>query len=260
MFEGGAEGSFMDKGDATKYVICISSQVGCPMRCTFCHLTNKGMYKNVRNLTGHEIAGQVTSTLAYKRGRGELPNNKECLVSFMAMGEPLLNLNNVLLSIDLLNRFRSPTFKFDISTTFPKGKTLENIPPNLGIRIFYSLHSPFDRIRKKLMPNTESIQYAFNQLDKYYKRTGIRPIIHYTFIDGVNDSPAEVQALISLIGSYKDFHLRVLRYNPYDRDTQQESRRLLEIIEELENHMYVKLHKSPGYDIAAACGQFICEV
>lgn len=256
LFENGAEGSFMDKGDATKYVICVSCQVGCPMRCTFCHLTDKGMYNNVKNLSGFDIASQVMDVLVHKIKQGKLPKNKECLVSFMAMGEPLLNLHNVLLAIDLLNRY-AIKFKFDISTTFPKGKTLESIPPNLGIRIFYSLHSPFDTVRRKLMPHTESVHYAFDQLETYYLRTGIKPIIHYAFIDGVNDSDREVKALIELIPDY--FQLRILRYNPYNKDTQRESRKLLEIIEELENHMYVKLHRSPGYDISAACGQFICE-
>jgi len=260
LFDNGAEGSFMDKGDTTKYVICVSCQVGCPMKCTFCHLTDKGMYKNVRNLTVEEVYNQVIGTQVYKRKEGLLPVDKTCLVSFMAMGEPLLNLNNILSAIHFL-RSRSSAFSFDISTTFPKGKTLDKIPTEYGVRMFYSLHSPYDRIRAKLMPNTESVAYAFNQLITYYKRTGIKPVIHYTFIDGVNDSEEEVEELRKWMTrpAHRDFQLRVLRYNPYDKDTQKESRKLLDIIEYLEQYMYVKLHRSPGYDIQAACGQFICD-
>ena len=237
------------------------------MRCNFCHLTKKGMYKGSRNLKVEEILSQISETIAYK----QMPlGDKMYLISFMSMGEPLLNIGNVIEACYILKHTDLAThhgfspetkFKFDISTVFPRNRSLDVIPTDLGIRVFYSLHSMVESTRKELMPLAEPVSYAFNELVKYHKRTGIKPVIHYTFIDGVNDSDEEVDSILELMTrpEHKDFSFRVLRYNPSDDDTNIESRRLLEVVGRLEDHFYVKMHRSPGYDIKAACGQFICD-
>lgn len=261
-FVGGHEASFMEKNDATKFVICVSSQLGCPVRCSFCHLTELGMYKGVRNLPADEIAAQVHETIIHKHSMGKLPVDKDCIVSFMAMGEPMLNIKEILKSLSLIEGGRPPVFdgrfRYDISTVLPKSASLSVIPADAQIRVFYSLHSPLPQVRNKLIPLSKSIDEAFSELVSYYRRTRIKPIVHHTFIDGQNDTDAEVDAIVELMSKpeHIDFQLRILRYNPYS-STQRESRKLLDIVEKLERHIYVKLHRSPGFEISAACGQFI---
>ena len=164
-------------------------------------------------------------------------------------------------------------FRYDLATVLPKNVSLSSIPSSVRMRIFYSLHTSNESLRKKLVPNSKTIQDAFSELEGYYQRTGIRPIINYTFIDGVNDSYEETDGLIHLFTHPRnlDFQFRILRYNPYDEGAkfvvsddlvgkQQESRRLLEIIERLEKHINVKIHRSFGYDVKGACGQFAGDI
>ena len=101
IFKGGWEGTYLDTGDSSKFIICVSSMYGCPVSCKFCHLTELGLYKNWRKLTAEEISLQVITTLKYKKEKGLIPVRKDCVVSFMGMGEPLLNVENVLASVEL---------------------------------------------------------------------------------------------------------------------------------------------------------------
>jgi 23S rRNA (adenine2503-C2)-methyltransferase len=138
-----------------KHIICFSSQVGCPIGCRIC---NNGINADyVRNLTTEEIINQCE--LVLKDNIFNFNDNKPLLFSCMGIGEPLLNINNLINSILELNN-KYPTAKFALATTavIPEKilELTEKIKP-IDIKITISLHAPTDKIREEIIPNINNI-------------------------------------------------------------------------------------------------------
>jgi len=230
---------------------CISSQVGCPMACSFC-ATGLGGFD--RNLTATEIVGQY---LVLQR----LSERRISHVVFMGMGEPLLNYDNVLKSLRVLHDEVGLSYRhLTVSTVgiVPQIRALakEKLPIHLAL----SLHSPFDKIREQLMPVNKkwSVKETVEAMRYYQRMTGRKITIEYLLIDGLTDSHDQAEELARLIkGVPSVVNLIPFNYVQTEQgfgrpsaDRVRGFRRALEA-----RRVNVTQRVERGHDIAAACGQ-----
>jgi 23S rRNA (adenine2503-C2)-methyltransferase len=181
-----------ENAPGTRITICLSSQAGCAVDCAFCVTGRMGAG---RNLTAGEIAGQY---LAIAREKGFRP--REANVVFMGMGEPLLNVPNVTVALDLLSREVSPR-RTTLSTSgiVPgiEALALRPLRPNLAV----SLSAADDETRSRLMPvnRTWPIAALFAALRKWPLERGRRITFEHVLIAGLNDDPVTARRLAALV-------------------------------------------------------------
>ncbi len=234
--------------------LCVSTQVGCPMRCSFCATGALGF---TRNLVAAEIVDQVL------RAREELaPGDSISNVVFMGMGEPLLNLPAVLEAIGILidpKAFALAPRRITVSTSglVPKIRPLLEIAP---INLAISLHATTDRVRDGLVPLNRHFPLGvlLTALRAEELISPRRPVLfEYTLIAGVNDSPEDARRLPGLLRGIPS-KVNVIPMNPHpDSPCRPPSREVCDRFT-AELHaagLRVTLRKSRGRDIDAACGQ-----
>ena len=230
---------------------CISSQVGCPMGCTFC-ATGLGGFD--RNLSAGEIVGQY---LALQR----ITERRISHVVFMGMGEPMLNLPNVLKSLRLLHGEVGLSHRhLTVSTVglVPQIKALaaEKLPIHLAL----SLHSPFDSVRDKLMPVNHRwpVSVVMAAMREYQKATGRKITIEYLLIDQLTDTPEQADALAKLMRGVPSV-VNLIPFNWVDtgqgfaRPSRERVRAFRSRLEAGGVNVTERMER--GHDIAAACGQ-----
>ncbi|SHE51184.1 23S rRNA m(2)A-2503 methyltransferase [Desulfofundulus australicus DSM 11792] len=231
---------------------CISTQVGCRMGCRFCASTAGGF---IRNLSPGEMYDQV---LAMQFDFGEKINH----VVLMGSGEPLDNLDNVLIFLDHIHApyglhigYRHIT----ISTCGIVPGILELSRRRLPVTLAVSLHAPNDKLRSHLMPVNR--RYPLGELipacREYVKRTGRRITFEYALLSGVNDSPHFAEELVRLV---KDLlcHINLIPVNPvsgkkFSRPPATRVKYFKNILERA--GLAVTVRRELGSDIDAACGQ-----
>jgi len=253
--------------------ICISTQAGCPLKCTFC-LTGISGYK--RNLKPWEILGQVATVMFETeggvRGGRERPTQsrvsappetrKPWNVVVMGMGEPLLNYDNTVIALRALmdpDGFAVAPKKLTLSTVgiLPALEKLmqEPVRPNLAI----SLHAPTKELRRELMPIEDryDIKDVIAAAQRYPIPRGGAVTYEYVLLGGVNDQPAHARALVRLLaGSRGKVNLIPLNpapeipFAPPTREAVDEFCRILS-----EARVTVSVRRPRGQDILAACGQ-----
>lgn len=229
---------------------CVSSQVGCAVGCKFCATGKLGFE---RNLAAEEIVEQI---LTIQRDTGLKVTN----VVYMGQGEPLLNLDNVLKSVDILNNdLQIGIRRVTISTSgIIKGITaLAKTKKPLTLAL--SLHAPTNELREKIMPINKKnpLPEVMNALRFWMEETGRRITIEYTLIKDFNDSVECAKKTVELL---KDIHcnINIIPYNPVCGDEFQKPDRntiykFKYILEQSGKKTTVRLER--GADIAAACGQ-----
>ncbi|MFD9427711.1 MULTISPECIES: radical SAM protein [unclassified Streptomyces] len=193
-----------------KDAMCISSQVGCTLSCTFCVT---GLLDFRRNLTGEEIAGQVDAVYASE----EFTPTRAHEVAYMGMGEPLMNLDAVLQSKELLTG-RYPEMDFALSSVgiVPGIERLIREAPDIKLQI--SLHAPTDPLRTSIMainrkyPLTDVLVAA----REFAKASGRRVNLNYILIQSVNDTADHAQQLVDLIDP-EWFQVQLVPANPDPR-------------------------------------------
>jgi 23S rRNA (adenine2503-C2)-methyltransferase len=244
------ESVYMPMGDRVS--ICLSSQAGCAVGCTFCVT---GFFGAGRNLTPSEIVGQFFVIQREKQIPSEQMN-----VVFMGMGEPLLNYDNLIASLEILYRNLAPR-RVTVSTSgiIPGIEQLAKLErrPNLAI----SVNAPDRRRREQIMPITS--KYPLEQLMETLRRfpleKGRDMTIEYVLLAGYNDSPRDAVALAKLIRGIpakvnaipfnEDANLPKWMKRPSDADIDR-------FVDTLVSHrVRVTVRRSKGRDIAAACGQ-----
>ena len=212
------EFSYINKDDG-KDIICLPSQTMCNLACKFCHTTDYiGKIKNV-NLEKEEIlygVNYIIDNLNLKH------NNRVLLISFMGCGEPILNVDNVIQSMTELKKLEESGIsyvRFAIATSLPKYKWLnfyklvDGIKTNdLPVKIHLSLHYTMDILRNEWMPASLDIMSSLAAIDFYRKITKNPVEIHYTLIDGVNDTEQDA-ILLSTFLKDKDINVKFLFYN-----------------------------------------------
>jgi 23S rRNA (adenine-C8)-methyltransferase len=237
--------------------LCISSQAGCALACTFCATGAIGLKKN---LTSDEIIDQVL--WFQKQG---LPIDR---IIFMGMGEPFSNPLNVFESLEMMvgkDCLHLSPRRISVSTVgiVPGMTKLTKEFPNVNLA--FSLHSPFSDQRLSLMPITRAypIEKVFIAIDNHLKVTNHKVFISYVLMKDVNDSIEHATALAELIRQTPDrlrlCHINLIRYNPgpsltvYQRPDRDKIDRFMEVLEN--NRLHHTLRQDFGLKIAAACGQ-----
>jgi len=234
--------------------LCVSSQVGCKMACSFCATGASGFR---RNLTRYEMVSQLLLANNLLREKGE----KISHIVMMGMGEPLDNYDETVAFVRLAS---GPVFgisprRITISTCgmVPEIERLaaEDLPVNLSV----SLHAPNDELRLQLMPSGKSftVNKILAAMHHYADSTGRRVTIEYTLIKGVNDRERDSEELVKKIKGSK-FHVNLIPVNPFlgsniERPSFARVRKFQEIL--VAAGISTTVRRELGSDISAACGQ-----
>jgi 23S rRNA (adenine2503-C2)-methyltransferase len=240
----------------TRTTACVSSQVGCSLDCNFCATAR---LKRMRNLTPGEIYDQVVaidneSKLYYDR---PLSN-----IVFMGMGEPLMNYPNVMKAIDMITSNEglgmSPK-RITVSTSGVSKMIKKMADDAVKFNLAVSLHSAIEATRNEIMPFTKSFPLTElrESLEYWYAKTKSKITYEYVVWKGINDDKASIDALVKFC-KYVPCKVNLIEYNAIDDgDFQQASEQATkDYITALErNNIVVKVRKSRGKDIDAACGQ-----
>jgi len=237
-----------------RLTLCISSQAGCAMGCTFC-ATGFGGFR--RNLTAGEITAQYRASQRWadKEGYGRISN-----LVFMGMGEPLANRKALFPALTILNQgYGIGARRITVSTVGLVPGILELAQRPEQFRLALSLHSPDSELRKTLVPLEERfpLPVLVEALREFDAAGGKRITFEYTIIDGVNDGLHLAPQLAALAESLQAF-VNLIPYNPIPyqdwKPSPPERIRAFEAILE-ESGVSVAVRESRGRDIDAACGQ-----
>ncbi len=245
--------------------LCVSSQVGCALDCTFCSTARQGFN---RNLTVAEIIGQLwiakRTLQADPKGERVVSN-----VVMMGMGEPLLNFDNVVSALRLMlddNAYGLSRRRVTVSTSgvLP---AMARLAETLDVALAVSLHAPNDELRNRLVPLNrkypiqELMAACHNFLEK--KDTQRKHITwEYVMLEGVNDTDQHAQELATLLAGIPS-KINLIPFNPfpdtrYKRSSNNRIHRFRDILSE--SGYTVMTRKTRGDDIDAACGQLAGEV
>jgi len=249
------------------YTLCLSSQVGCALACTFCSTGQMGFK---RNMLSHEIAAQIlvaqdylaqaaTAATAQKKNTSKHLTN----LVFMGMGEPLLNWKEVKEALQIINHPLGLNFsrrKITLSTVGIKGVLQEFGQSKLAL-LAVSLHAPTQELRQKIMPKAArwNLKELVSVLADYPLPRRERITIEYVLLGGVNDRPEHAKQLVRLLSRVK-CKINLIAYNPGPNSKYRapEKKDILKFEQILWSRgMTAILRKSKGQDISAACGQLI---
>jgi len=239
-------------GRRTGITICISTQVGCSVRCRFCRSGEKGFF---RNLTASEIVQQFLFV-------DEDVNR----IVFMGIGEPLNNYDEVIKSIHILRDRKGVDFATDgitISTVGPIGKLLALREEHLKIQLALSLHATDQETRDYLVPGMSRypINEVVSQGMEYGRRHNRKVAFAYLVLPGINDKNSDIMKLCQWF-SRKNAIVNLMRFNGKAMKdikivTKTEMRRIKQILEA--SNVQVTVRDSMGESIEAACGQLIAK-
>lgn len=250
----------------TRYTVCVSTQIGCPIGCPFCATGQQGFE---RNLTPGEIIDQVLYFARYLRdqcneaeNKTRKPINMITNIVFMGMGEPLANYDALWQSIEMLNSpegFVLGARNMVVSTAglVPQIKRLSQEKLQVGLAV--SLHASDDAIRDKLVPINR--RYPLPELilacRQYIDMTGRRPSFEYVLFDGLNDSVQNARSLARLLKGM-NCHVNLISANRTSGRTFRPSpaQAILAFEHELRQwHINSTIRQPRGLDIDAGCGQ-----
>ena len=255
------------KPSRRRFTVCVSSQVGCAMRCSFCATGRQGFR---RNLTTAEIVNQV---LALE----DLFDRRATNVVFMGMGEPLLNLREVLRAHRCLNRDVGIGGRYFTISTVGVPNTLSKLAAHrLQATLAVSLHAPNQILREKLVPSAKAypLEALLKDCKLYKQTTGRRVTFEYTLLAGENDSPEHAKALAKLLRSHvgRGCHVNLLPWNPvggggesgdgenqettvlHHRPSKTAVKRFTDALS-LEKGITYTVRRTRGLEADAACGQ-----
>lgn len=239
------------------YSICISSQVGCNMGCSFCASTIGGMK---RNLETYELLAQIYLIQ-------QINNVKVSNIVIMGSGEPLLNFDNIVKFLNIINDENGQNIgmrNITLSTCgiVPKIEELKKL--ELPINLALSLHAPNDDIRKKIMPiaNKYKLKDIFYAIEKYFECTNRRVTFEYCLIKDINDGKKNALELVKLLKNSFDSHVdynvnlipvNVVKENNYKRPSNDD---IMEFKNVLDVHNIITtIRRELGKDISGSCGQ-----
>ncbi len=227
--------------------LCLSSQSGCPLTCTFCAT---GAMRFGRNLSGSEILDQA---LHFRRAA---PVNQAV---FMGMGEPMMNFDAVIAACERLPELGVATSHTTVSTVgwVPGIERLAREGPR--VRLALSLHAADDALRSELMPVNDRYPLAevLDACRAWRSARGKRVYVEYLMLAGVNDSPVQARALVEALMPREAFKVNLIPYNPtggeFDGSGPEAIERFRTVL--VERGLPATVRLTRGRDIDAACGQ-----
>jgi 23S rRNA (adenine2503-C2)-methyltransferase len=236
--------------------ICVSSQSGCPLTCTFCAT---GQMKFARNLTASEIIDQALHFRRMEHGRAGVTN---CV--FMGMGEPMLNIENVLAACERLPDLGIGHRHTAISTVgwIPGIERLAE--QEMPLRLALSLHAADEALRSELMPVNERypLSDVIEACHAFYERKRRRVFVEYVMLAGVNDRYQQALALARVLaarhsGERSIFKVNLIPYNPTGSPYDGSSRASIAAFRDalVAHEVPATIRLTRGQDIDAACGQ-----
>jgi 23S rRNA (adenine2503-C2)-methyltransferase len=244
----------------TRNTLCISTQAGCPLDCKFCATGLMG-YK--KNLTPGEIIDQYILA-AREYGKENITN-----IVYMGMGEPLLNYNSTVKSLQIFSEELTTGIslkKITVSTAGIAPKITALAESGLKVKLAFSLHSCFEDVRDKIMPINRkySLQQNIEALKNYARVTGTRITFEYVMLKDINDRREDINALVKLCSTIPSkinlIPFNSLKHmNPGGLSAELEPTprgRIEEFADKLRSkNITVMVRFTQGDDIAAACGQ-----
>ena len=250
--------------ESNRGTLCISSQVGCALNCSFCSTAKQGFN---RNLTIAEIIGQLWVAVRELSQQNGVHDKRVTNIVMMGMGEPLLNFDNVVSAMSIMMddfAYGLSKRRVTLSTSgvLPELERLREVSP---VALAVSLHAPNDELRNELVPINK--KYPLAQLmdlcKRYFKDEPRRKVtFEYVMLKGVNDQPAHANQLVKLLKSVPS-KVNLIPFNPfpltqYERSSKQAIDAFREIL--MNNGINTITRKTRGDDIDAACGQLAGEV
>jgi len=243
--------------------LCISSQVGCALDCSFCSTAQQGFN---RNLSTAEMVGQVwlaNRELGFQAGAERIITN----VVLMGMGEPLANFRNVIPAL----RIFLDDLAFDLSrrrvtlSTSGLAPQIYRLAQEINVALAVSLHAPDDELRSQLVPINrlhpiaELLEACWHYIDE---QNGRSVTFEYVMLDGVNDSPEQARALARLLAGHPA-KVNLIPFNPYHgtqfrRSSEAAIGQFRDLL--LRGGVMATVRRTRGDDIDAACGQLVGRV
>ncbi len=244
-----------------RLTLCLSSQVGCAIGCTFCHTGTMGL---TRHLGAHEVVGQFLSVANWMIQEVS-PDLKITNMVYMGQGEPLHNFENMKKATQVFMEDKGLAFgqrRITLSTSglVPQIEKLNDFPP---VNIAISLHAAHDDIRTELMPINKvyDLKRLFEAIKKIPLKAHRRITYEYLLIKDVNDRAQDIEALCTLINS-RESKINLIPFNEYpDSKFRRPSDK---VITWFQDQLYLKgyvctVRATKGQDILAACGQLKSE-
>jgi 23S rRNA (adenine2503-C2)-methyltransferase len=240
----------------TRTTACVSSQVGCSLDCNFCATAR---LKRMRNLEPAEIYDQIIAIDAESK---LLYNRPLSNIVFMGMGEPLMNYNNVLKAIEMVTSpigLNMSPKRIIVSTSGIPKMIKKMADDGAKFKLAVSLHSAITEIRNKIMPFSTNFPLAElrESLEYWYRITKSKVSYEYVVWRGINDNQEAIDALVKFC-KYVPCKVNLIEYNAIDDGDFQQAApdKIDQYIQALEKaKIVVKVRRSRGKDIDAACGQ-----
>lgn len=264
--DGGQEVETVWIPETDRATLCVSSQVGCALECTFCSTAQQGFN---RNLSVAEIIGQVWRVATALGLSNDTKQRPVTNVVMMGMGEPLLNLKNVVPAMDIM----MDDFGFGLSkrrvtlSTSGVVPALDMLGDQIDVALAISLHAPTDDLRDEIVPinkkyNIENFLAGVRRyLDKSKANQG-RVTVEYVMLNQINDSMEQAEQLAKVLKGTPS-KINLIPFNPYPGSpyTCSSNSRIDRFAKVLMGHGYtVMVRKTRGDDIDAACGQLVGDV
>lgn len=238
--------------------VCVSSQAGCAMKCQFC-ATGLGGFR--RNLSVVEIIAQPLLAMTSDEHLRHVPSH----IVFMGMGEPLLNINNVLQTLTLMHEEMAIPYRHITVSTVGIIAGIEKLAAaNIPVTLAVSLHAPDDALRHRLIPTSQKIRVLdlVNATKNYVRQTGRRATFEYVVLGGVNDDAPRARMLAQLCKGWP-VHVNLIPWNDVPGANLEEQdfiaskpetlREFKSILERAGIAVTQRVQR--GADVAAACGQ-----
>lgn len=251
-----------EEGRAT---LCVSSQVGCALECTFCSTAQQGFNRNLRVA---EIIGQVWRVSKLLGAFGETGIKPVTNVVMMGMGEPLLNLNNVVPAMELMLDdwgFGLSKRRVTLSTSGVV-PALYKLKEEIDVALAISLHAPNNELRDEIVPINKKYNIAeFLEASRHYidgSKANKAVTIEYVMLDHVNDSMEQAEELARVLKGTPS-KINLIPFNPFPGNQygRSSNSRIDRFAKVLQGHGYtVMVRKTRGDDIDAACGQLVGDV
>lgn len=240
--------------DTDRRTACISSQVGCPVKCAFCASGLQGLQ---RQLSSGEIVEQILRVRELCRDDHRLSN-----IVFMGLGEPLANYAATVQAVRTIKADWGVAIgarKITVSTVGVPAQMRKLADEGMQITLALSLHAPNDELRRQIIPWAELVRVAelIEAANYYFDKTRREVTIEYILLGGLNDQPLHARELASVAKRMR-CNINLIQYNPvselpYRRPTDRDAGRFLDLLRE--RGINTHLRRSRGQDIDAACGQ-----